>query len=35
VGFALNSAFSVAIPGGKMPPSTAAKMAAATAASQR
>jgi len=35
VGCAVNSSFRVATPGGKMPPSTAAKMAAATSASRR
>ena len=34
MGFAVTSAFRVAIPGGKMPPSTAAKMAAATLQAQ-
>ncbi len=34
-GFAVTSAFSVTIPGGKMPSSTAARMAAATAANRR
>jgi len=34
-GVPISSAFRVTIPGGKMPPSTAAKMAATTAANRR